>query len=67
MPSSKRVTPITIQKYLKGIKYPVAKKQLIDQADKNSAPTDVMEILNKIADKKYQTSAEVSKGIGAVD
>ena len=36
MSSSKRVTPITIQKYLKGIKYPVSKQNLIEHAEKNS-------------------------------
>lgn len=61
------VNPISIQKHLKGMDYPAKKDELIAHAKKHGADKDVMETLEQIADDEYETPAQVSKAIGAIE
>ena len=62
----KKVNPIQIQKFLKGVDYPAKKDALVKHAQKSSAPKEILSVLKLIADKDYKNPAEVSKGVGAV-
>jgi hypothetical protein len=57
-------SPAKIQSCLKGAHYPSNKQDLVNLAKKNSAPEDVMAILNVIADKEYSSPANVMKEVG---
>lgn len=59
----RKSNPIQIQKFLKGLDYPVSKKAIIDQARKNKADKETMDILNHLEDKEYQRPTEVSKAV----
>lgn len=62
-----KVTPIEIQKFLKGVDYPAAKEDLVQHAEDQGADENVLSILEEIADQEYETPAEVSKAIGQVE
>lgn len=54
-------TPIEIESYMKNIKFPAKKNDLISQAKENSAPEAVMDILNQFSDKEYNSPVDISK------
>jgi hypothetical protein len=54
--------PIQIQKFLKGVDYPVKKDALIAHAKKMGADEKVCASLEELPDEEFQTPAEVSQG-----
>jgi len=48
-----KVNPIQLQKYLKGVDYPVGKKQLIEHAKRSGADENVYSTL----EPKYRTKS----------
>jgi hypothetical protein len=62
-----KASPAAIERYLKGIHYPASKDELLKQAQNNGAPEDVLYVLNKFENKKYNTTIDVSKEVGHVE
>jgi len=62
-----KVNPIQLQKYLKGLDYPVNKKELISAAKKNGADKAVNSLLNMLPERDYQTPVDVSKELGKIE
>jgi hypothetical protein len=60
-------SPINVAHHLRGIDFPVAKKDLIDHANSNKADKDVIEILQQMPDREYASMADVMKGVGDVE
>ncbi len=60
--------PANVMKHLKGIDFPVSKQQLLEHARKGPGPDteDVMDVLEQIPDKEYNTPAEVMQELGNV-
>lgn len=58
------VSAAMVQKYLKGIVFPVNKRDLIKQAKRNNAPDDVTTLLDRLEDQDYENVTEISKEIG---
>jgi hypothetical protein len=58
------VNPIQLQKYLKGLDYPVNKQQLLETAKKNGADENVISTLEQLPDKKYDAPVDVSEEVG---
>ena len=56
-----QTSPIEVQKALKDIDYPVHKKDLIQHAKKHGADEEVMEVLEGLPDKEYNSPIEVSE------
>jgi hypothetical protein len=56
-----QASPIEVQKSLKDIDYPVAKKDLIQHAKKHGASDKVLEVLESLPDKEYSNATDVSK------
>lgn len=65
--NSKQASPAAIERYLKGIKYPVGKKDLINSAKEHDAPSDVISVLERFSEHQYNSSTEVSKEVGKVE
>jgi hypothetical protein len=61
------VNPIQLQKYLKGVNYPVSKDELIKQAEQNGADQNVLDTLKQLPDKQFEGPSGVSKAIGDMD
>ncbi len=58
--------PANIMKHLKGIKFPTNKNQVLDLARKGPGTdtSEVVDVLSRIGDKKYNSVAEIMKEIG---
>ncbi len=61
-----KINPIQLQKYLKGMKYPASKKDLIARAKQEGADDNVNQVLQRLPDESYQTPADVSQAVGRV-
>ncbi len=61
---SEKVSAAQIQVYLKGIDYPVDKKQLVAHAKSNNAPDNVMSFLNRLPERTYTRPNEVEQEFG---
>jgi len=65
--SEVRVSPAQIEKFLKGIDFPVSKQSLINHAKQNKAPDDVMQLLQRMPDKEYGSAADIAREIGKLE
>ena len=59
--------PIQVQKFLKGVKYPASKGDLIEQAKRNKADKNVISMLEALEDKKFNGPTDISKIISEED
>lgn len=59
------VNPIQVQKFLKGMDYPVEKNEVLRHAKDNGADKLVMDTLDRIPDRTYHGPNAISKAIGA--
>lgn len=62
-----KVNPIQIQKYLKGIDYPARREDLVQRAKDEGADDNVCSMLEQLPDEEFDTPADVSKAIGALN
>ena len=58
------VNPIQVQKFLGGIDYPIAKKDLVEQAKSNGADQEVMSTLEELPFEEFNSPNDVSEAIG---
>lgn len=56
-----QTSPIEVQKALKDIDYPVNKEKLVQHAKKHGANEEVMDVLEGLPDKDYNSPIEVSE------
>lgn len=56
--------PVQVQKFLGGLDYPVGKQELVEQARKKGADANVMDALERIPDRQYESPVAVSAEIG---
>jgi hypothetical protein len=64
--NSEKASPAAIEHYIKGIKFPANKNDLIDQAKESDAPDDVMNVMQKFEEKDYHSSIDVSREVGKI-
>lgn len=64
MPNNENISAAELQKCLKGTDYPADRSELIQAAKDNEAPQNVMNFLERIPDKEYETPVDVSKELG---
>jgi hypothetical protein len=62
-----RVNSIEVQKYLKGIDYPMNKENLVKHAQENGADKELQSILQELPRDEFQTPADVNKAIGEIE
>ncbi|MDQ3906378.1 MAG: DUF2795 domain-containing protein [Actinomycetota bacterium] len=63
-PPRRKINPIQLQKYLKGISYPTDKETLQETARRNGAPEDVIAALQQVPEQSYNAPKDVSQQIG---
>jgi hypothetical protein len=61
-----RASPIEIQKYLRGVDYPVQKDDLLATARAEGAHEAVLHTLAQLPDTRYISPIEVSRAIGRI-
>ncbi|WP_332673093.1 DUF2795 domain-containing protein [Aromatoleum sp.] len=59
--------PVQVQKFLGGLDYPVGKRALLDRARGEGADENVMEALERITDREYDSPTAVSREVGELD
>lgn len=62
-----KVNPVQVQKYLKGVDYPVSKEDLIKHARDQGADDNLSQTLQALPDQEFQTPADVSQAIGQIE
>jgi hypothetical protein len=55
--------PIDIQKALSSVHYPTTREKLVEQTRRNHASTDILDIVSRLPDRKYDGPAAVEKEI----
>jgi hypothetical protein len=63
----RRMNPIQLQKYLKGVDYPASKADLLKAAEGEGADDNVRSTLQKLPDETFQTPADVSQAVGKIE
>jgi hypothetical protein len=61
------ISPIAVEKYLKGADYPADKENLVQQAKNNEATAEVINIINQLPEQKYHSPIDVSKAVGQIE
>lgn len=61
------INPIQLQKFLKGMNYPASKEELIEHAKKHDADENALKTLEQLPEDEYETPADVSKAVGAIE
>ncbi len=59
-------SPANVQKYLKGVDYPARKRDLVDQAKKNAAPDEVVQVIQRFPDQEFGGPQDVMKAYGEI-
>jgi hypothetical protein len=57
-------SPANVQKFLKGVDYPANKKELVDQAKKNAAPQEVLDVIQRFPNQEFSGPQDVMKAYG---
>lgn len=59
------IRPPQIEEHLGGINYPIQKQDLKQQAQKANATYYVVEIIDQMPDREYESATDVDRGIDA--
>lgn len=59
-----RVNPIQVEKYLKGVDYPCSKDELVKTAEREGADDNVIQTLEDMPGKSFNSPNDVSQAIG---
>ena len=62
--NAEKASPAAVERYIKGTNFPANKKQLMEKAKSNSAPQDIINVLNKFEDKQYNSPIDIAKEMG---
>lgn len=54
-------SPSNVQSYLAGVSYPATKQELVKKARQNSAPTDILQILEAFDEDNFGGPQDVMK------
>ena len=60
-------SPANIAHFLEGIDFPASKDDLVNHAEDNNAPQEVIDILENLPDQEYTSMADVMSGVGQVE
>jgi Protein of unknown function (DUF2795) len=53
------ISPETVYNFLKGMKYPATKNELVQQIKKNNADTNVINAMESLPEKEYESQKDV--------
>jgi hypothetical protein len=61
------INPIQLEKFLKGLNYPVSKAELIKYAEQHGADENARAVLQKLPEKTYEGPTGVSVAVSQID
>lgn len=56
-----------IANYLKGIDFPASKDDIVIYAEDNSAPQEVLDVLENLPDQEFNSIADLMQGVGQAE
>ena len=59
-----KANPVEVQNFLEGVGYPTRKHQLVREAERHGATSEVRATLRRLPDKQFASPTEVSEAIG---
>ena len=62
--SGHRISPISLQKHLKGTNYPASKDDLVRRAQTNAAPDDILDMIRHLPSQSFDSPADVMRAFG---
>lgn len=65
--SGKRVSPIQLQKHLKGTNYPASKNDLVRRAEDNQASPEIVEKIRQLPGDRFGSPKDVMKALGQTE
>ncbi len=60
------VSAVELQHYLQGMDYPSRKEGLVRKARENQAPRDVIDLINNLPDREFNSTVDVSRAVGEI-
>lgn len=63
----KNISSTNLTQFLGGINFPCSKQDLIGHARQLNAPTNVLDLLERIPDRVYNSMSDVMNGVGKVE
>lgn len=67
MGSGKRISPVQLQKHLKGASYPASKDDLVRKAQDNNASDDIVEKIKELPASSFGSPKDVMKALGQTE
>jgi hypothetical protein len=61
------VSPAIVEKFLGGTRFPAEKAQLLNNAKNKEAPSEVINLIEKLPDKTYRSPIDITKEIGKIE
>ena len=58
------VNPIEVQKHLSGVDYPASKDEVIQTAESNDAPQEILEALQGMSAEQFEGPSDVQAALG---
>ena len=65
--SGKRISPIQLQKHLKGVNYPASKGDLVAQARNNQASDEIVQKIRHLPAESFNGPKDVMKALGQTE
>ncbi|MDO8583820.1 MAG: DUF2795 domain-containing protein [bacterium] len=62
-----KVSAGEVQKYLKGVEYPARKEDLVNKAQEEGAPKEVIDEINRMPGNEFNSPADLMKGYGGME
>lgn len=62
--SGKSISPIQMQKHLKGVNYPASKQDLVKQAQSNHASSEIVNTIQHLHGDSFNSPKDVMKALG---
>jgi hypothetical protein len=62
--SGKRISPVQMQKHLKGVNYPASKQDLVRQAQNNNASHEIVDTIQHLPGDSFNGPKDVMKALG---
>ncbi|HEU5441524.1 MAG TPA: DUF2795 domain-containing protein [Ktedonobacterales bacterium] len=65
--SGKRISPIQLQKHLKGVNYPASKRDLVAKAQQNNASAEIVQKIQHLPADSFNGPKDVMKALGQTE
>ena len=64
---SKRISPVQMQKHLKGVNYPASKGDLVAKAEQNNASSEIVDKIRALPADSFNGPKDVMRALGRAE